>query len=567
MGIMIRYGGANYDLDSISPPEVSYNGAVPFGTGIMDYGTARLKFRINSGNNYTVKGYGLTTNTSASQYCKLRLYVSGKPAWLGKSSTGQSVSYATGSEKTTREYNSTYTISRINLTNSKFSTSNKTESYVTEYYSNYTTYKSASNGTLTTATSMKSYLYQFATATIVNGFWWTAPIGQTICSSSFYADTKYSNDYNAYTESRIKTSGNYVSTVTIISTTSNAAPTSANICKSFTSIKSNTSSATASDAFNSLYSYSCGTVGYYSSQTSKTWQRGSSFSFKSFESFIRKHTGSFFLVTVASGNFISSAGFAARTAKIAAAGGARFGEGIVYLSHTKSSTFETSANYGHNYEFISSTASWGYSAKYSNTSQVNSVYTSHIGYTYTYVADEINYIPVNVDNSNSAAHTSSTTNVSDYKYGLSFITSHSGAKRWYVTGMVGTQYVNNYSNSLSYYSISTGSTKTKYGSVAAGKTVSSFASSRTLRRWRVHSNYHYVSWYRCLTSGGTVTDESVGYNFTWSGTVTLTRGFSSTSMYGSFTSRASITWYSKTTSLYSRVYTEYYSSTTHNFNI
>lgn len=73
----MRYGG---QLISI-PEGENFN---------ANYGTAKLNIKVNSTS--TMK-FGLTTNTNAQEYCKLRLRVGGKNAYIGRVSTS-SVAYS-----------------------------------------------------------------------------------------------------------------------------------------------------------------------------------------------------------------------------------------------------------------------------------------------------------------------------------------------------------------------------------------------------------------------------------------------------------------------------------------
>ena len=110
----MRYGG-----NIVSIPE-----GTEFSPG--NYGTARLKFRVNS---TSVGKFGLTTNTNAKEYCKLQMRVGGQICYIGRVSTtsyisGGSVDYH-GSSMGSRSVSS--------VSASEYATSNASRSI--EYYS------------------------------------------------------------------------------------------------------------------------------------------------------------------------------------------------------------------------------------------------------------------------------------------------------------------------------------------------------------------------------------------------------------------------------------------------
>ena len=110
-------------------------------------GTARLNFKTGSASTDVLK-FGLTTNTSAAQYCGLRMKVSNGTAYIGRSESAQSVIKTTSS--TTIQTNTTMTVSTSTAvsTASQSTVTYKTQSthtYATSSAHTYTTSSLSTN--------------------------------------------------------------------------------------------------------------------------------------------------------------------------------------------------------------------------------------------------------------------------------------------------------------------------------------------------------------------------------------------------------------------------------------
>lgn len=123
------------------------------------HGTHRICIRTGTGANDIVK-YGLTTNSTASQYCGMRFYIDGKKAMIGRYQAGNNT-YATNvttNKYTSRSYasSSIYTASRSSGYTAN--TASRSSGYNTTRSSQYNITSSRSSGyTANTSSSSVGY--------------------------------------------------------------------------------------------------------------------------------------------------------------------------------------------------------------------------------------------------------------------------------------------------------------------------------------------------------------------------------------------------------------------------
>ena len=124
----IRYNGETKSYDNSN-----------FNFNPLNYGKARLNIKVNS----NIEKFGLTTNTNATEYCKLRIRIGNNIAYLGRVST---ISYISGE---TPPYN------KSTVTSSNFSVATQSEVQTALTSSNITIYTSS----MSTATESISSSY------------------------------------------------------------------------------------------------------------------------------------------------------------------------------------------------------------------------------------------------------------------------------------------------------------------------------------------------------------------------------------------------------------------------
>lgn len=117
---------------SAEAKNISYSGT-PYVNPIN--GTKRLCLRTGTGE-YDVVKYGLTTNSSAVQYCGLRMKIDGQTAYIGRSETASST-FSKGK-------NVSYTRTTSMRTNSTVSSSSYSTSYTTSSATNWYSYTTSS---------------------------------------------------------------------------------------------------------------------------------------------------------------------------------------------------------------------------------------------------------------------------------------------------------------------------------------------------------------------------------------------------------------------------------------
>ena len=209
--LKMRYGG-----NIISLPE-----GANFSPG--NYGTARLKYRVNSS---SVGELGLTTNTNAKEYCGLQMRVGGQICFIGRVSTtsyvsGNSVDYhgsSTGSRSqvvsSSSEYLTSLATRPIDYHSSSMSTSTsmytevtstqqvETNSYTQEVWTRSatgTTDSGSGNGTSAAQPSIRTVTN--ATGSTVTS---RTVVGDVLTNSSFketYKNREYW--YDSWTDSRM----------------------------------------------------------------------------------------------------------------------------------------------------------------------------------------------------------------------------------------------------------------------------------------------------------------------------------------------------------------------------
>lgn len=153
MGLKYRYQGQIYD-------ESEYQD--PIG------GSARLNIRTGPGED-DIARYGFTSNSTASQYCKITFNVDGKKVWLGRTEillTAEQREMSRSSEyESTRQ--STYTDWRSSVHTVSENRYTYTHTYITQKYSNTTsrtTYYTYT-GTYTSQTNYTSSRYNYTLRT------------------------------------------------------------------------------------------------------------------------------------------------------------------------------------------------------------------------------------------------------------------------------------------------------------------------------------------------------------------------------------------------------------------
>ena len=143
----IRYGGEIVPIDNAN-----------FNFNPSTYGRARINVKVGT----KTEKFGLTTNTNAVEYCKMRMRVGNKVAYLGRVST---VSYISGETPT-------YNGSSMTLSNSVTNTKDPGSGSVTHPTNPGTpTVTNATGSTVTTKTALAStkYVYWYS-ATGTNTF-------------------------------------------------------------------------------------------------------------------------------------------------------------------------------------------------------------------------------------------------------------------------------------------------------------------------------------------------------------------------------------------------------------
>lgn len=204
-------------------------------------GTHRLCIRTGTGADDIVK-YGLTSNSTASDYCGMRMYINGKTAYIGRSTTG-SQGTATSTITTTNSSVSTCTSS----TNARGATTLYNSSIYTQSTSNtfsshtgISSYKSSSKsttGTYTLASSLKTSgtislpLYQSQTSSIGT----SSLTGSSVTAGgSFFLTNKitssYRVDYRTITTTTSNISFNQSTTNTSSHTSTSLSCSNNSIC-------------------------------------------------------------------------------------------------------------------------------------------------------------------------------------------------------------------------------------------------------------------------------------------------------------------------------------------------
>jgi hypothetical protein len=240
-----RYGGNIIELSNDDSTFPNYNPG--------NYGTARLKARANSS---SVLAFGLTTNTNAGAYCKLKVRVGGQTAYIGRVA---SLTYSSGE---TIDYNGSTVASQASETATSISSSDSvTQSQRAEYVSDISemlhdrelvVYPSSTR-TVTYKTISASILDSFATTYTSYSFSklsYRYTITQSVTRSLVYpaagAKKTYTQRYTSYW------TGNYSSTVysikcniySMITAARNALTATASSSKTIAAISSSTKSTT-----------------------------------------------------------------------------------------------------------------------------------------------------------------------------------------------------------------------------------------------------------------------------------------------------------------------------------
>lgn len=541
--VKIRYGGTTYNMSQFSPKN-------------PPYGNAKINFKVN---NTSTEKYGLTSDVSASQYCKFRVRVNGYNAYLGTS--GSSITSITNSGNppaNTSGGNSTFSSTRVSSSSSSvlYSNSDTNTFNVFSAWMQNTIGETVVNATSTnrsvrsyTATSMQTYTTYNGTFTKLAGNYTTALNGTLTRISVAY----YSNTYSLFLTSQIFQYGTSQKVSTISQYVGSTTATNNLYSNGSKSVTNNTKSYVEKMGIviggGSSATYSYGTGAYYSSESKCSGQYASSMKFSMYVYGRIYHYGSFFLATNASGNWTRSAGFADRTNAING-NGVTWGSNnraLWYQSHSNSGTANTTASYGP--MTISSGVDYNdlFQTTYSAASYTNNILATHSTYEIQN-GDEVPFI----DN-----WTATSTNNASLKYGVSFLTSNSGAKRW------GRTAVANYYN---YNFYSSGTTRYTMSSYPAGQTITSFGSAKSWRRWIVWSNRHtYIS--KTSITTGIDYNTSNWYNRTYSLSYWVSRSYTVDDMYISQWESRYGTTLNSTLSQLIKAYSVSTYLTTHNYNV
>ena len=174
-GLAIRYNGSNI-----------YYTAAEY-TGISNLGTHKLCVRTNG----TVLSYPLTTNTSASQYCKFKIKVANSTAYLAKSFSNSS-SYTRSTNTTTAtttatNVSTTTSTNTATTTNTTRSTNTATTTNTTKSTNTATTTNTTKSTTRSTSTTSAYKVQYFATNSeyyVANSIFWQMG-GATVISQTY----------------------------------------------------------------------------------------------------------------------------------------------------------------------------------------------------------------------------------------------------------------------------------------------------------------------------------------------------------------------------------------------
>ena len=147
------------------------------------HGTRRLCIRTGSGSNGIVK-YGLTSDSSASSYCGMKMRVDGNVAYIGKYKNAERIETFSSSSFSSKRSVSTYSVTRRTGTSSTQSNSGPLYGYATGVSSStyVSDYGGVSNATYSSHFSGKSQL-KYSSSTYVSR------VNSTYCKVTWYNTT------------------------------------------------------------------------------------------------------------------------------------------------------------------------------------------------------------------------------------------------------------------------------------------------------------------------------------------------------------------------------------------
>lgn len=155
------------------------------------HGTRRLCIRTGSGSNGVVK-YGLTSDSSASSYCGMKMRVDGNTAYIGKYKNAERIETFSSSSFSSKRSTSTYSVTQRTGTSSTQSRSGPV-GYFANFSSTYISdYDGVSNATYSKHSSGRSQLMysSYTYASRVNNTYYKLTRYHTTSSnysmSSFY---------------------------------------------------------------------------------------------------------------------------------------------------------------------------------------------------------------------------------------------------------------------------------------------------------------------------------------------------------------------------------------------